>query len=136
MNGLVSELALFDAAGAAAVAEDVAGANTPVAVTAHDGADAIEAALRGAALVIICAAVPRQPGMSVEEAFRINAGIVKALTAAVARVCPEVRTCLRACEQAAGGGQHCDENETLLGLAEGLRRAPQPCRVVSVCSHT
>ena len=49
------------------------------------------AALEGADLVVIPAGVPRKPGMTRDDLFNINAGIVKTLVTAVAKHCPNVR---------------------------------------------
>jgi malate dehydrogenase len=57
-------------------------------VTAYTGADELEAALTGAELVIIPAGVPRKPGMTRDDLFNINAGIVKTLAEGVAKYCP------------------------------------------------
>ena len=43
------------------------------------GPDQLAAALTGADLVIIPAGVPRKPGMTRDDLFNINAGIVKGL---------------------------------------------------------
>lgn len=45
-------------------------------------------ALAGADLVVIPAGVPRKPGMTRDDLFKINAGIVKGLVTAVAKHCP------------------------------------------------
>ncbi len=47
-------------------------------------------ALKGCDLVIIPAGVPRKPGMTRDDLFKINAGIVKGLCTAIAEHCPEV----------------------------------------------
>ena len=57
-------------------------------VTAFTGADELEGALTGAELVIIPAGVPRKPGMTRDDLFNINAGIVKTLAEGVAKYCP------------------------------------------------
>ena len=49
-------------------------------------------ALAGADLVVIPAGVPRKPGMTRDDLFAINAGIVKALIEGVAKYCPKVRS--------------------------------------------
>ena len=46
------------------------------------------AALAGCDLVIIPAGVPRKPGMTRDDLFKINAGIVKGLVTAVGKHCP------------------------------------------------
>ena len=48
-------------------------------------------ALKDADLVIIPAGVPRKPGMTRDDLFNINAGIVRTLITAVAEHCPKVR---------------------------------------------
>ena len=58
-------------------------------VSGHTGPDELAAALSGADLVIIPAGVPRKPGMTRDDLFNINAGIVHALAVAVAQHCPK-----------------------------------------------
>ena len=53
--------------------------------------DQLAEALDGADLVIIPAGVPRKPGMTRDDLFNINAGIVKNLCTAIAKYCPNVR---------------------------------------------
>lgn len=57
-------------------------------VTAYTGPDELAAALTGCELVVIPAGVPRKPGMTRDDLFNINAGIVKSLIEAVAKNCP------------------------------------------------
>ena len=57
-------------------------------VTAYTGADELAGALTGADLVIIPAGVPRKPGMTRDDLFNINAGIVKTLAEGIAKYCP------------------------------------------------
>ena len=59
-------------------------------VTGFAGPDQLAAALAGADLVIIPAGVPRKPGMTRDDLFNINAGIVKGLCEARA---PRARQC-------------------------------------------
>ena len=54
------------------------------------GDDELAKALAGADLVIIPAGVPRKPGMTRDDLFNINAGIVKNLCSAIAKYCPHV----------------------------------------------
>ena len=58
-------------------------------VSGHTGPDELAAALSGADLVIIPAGVPRKPGMTRDDLFNINAGIVHALAVACAQHCPK-----------------------------------------------
>lgn len=54
------------------------------------GEDQLSQALEGSDVVIIPAGVPRKPGMTRDDLFNINAGIVKSLCAAIAKYCPNV----------------------------------------------
>ncbi|KAK9818324.1 hypothetical protein WJX72_010603 [[Myrmecia] bisecta] len=89
MNKLVTELALYDIAPVTkGVAADLSHCNTPVKVTGHVGPEELGNALSGADLVVIPAGVPRKPGMTRDDLFNINAGIVKALAEGVAKHSP------------------------------------------------
>merc|ERR1719272_2423596 len=44
--------------------------------------------LKGTDLVLIPAGVPRKPGMTRDDLFKINAGIAKGLVEACAQLCP------------------------------------------------
>ena len=54
------------------------------------GEDQLVKALEGCDVVIIPAGVPRKPGMTRDDLFNINAGIVKSLCTAIAKYCPHV----------------------------------------------
>ncbi|AKH21175.1 malate dehydrogenase [Sedimenticola thiotaurini] len=83
-----SELALYDVNPMVpGVAADLSHIPTPVKVTGH-GADQLEAAMADSDIVIIPAGVPRKPGMSRDDLFNVNAGIVKSLVETGAKVCP------------------------------------------------
>ncbi|PNG99567.1 Malate dehydrogenase, chloroplastic, partial [Tetrabaena socialis] len=88
MNKFITELALYDIANVAGVAADLSHCNTPVKVVAYTGAEELAACLKGADLVVIPAGVPRKPGMTRDDLFNTNAGIVKALVEAVGKNCP------------------------------------------------
>lgn len=53
------------------------------------GQQQLEDALTGMDLVIIPAGVPRKPGMTRDDLFNINAGIVKTLCEGIAKCCPK-----------------------------------------------
>lgn len=59
------------------------------------GEDQLGKALEGCDLVIIPAGVPRKPGMTRDDLFNINAGIVKSLATAIAKYCPHVSSSCR-----------------------------------------
>jgi malate dehydrogenase len=52
------------------------------------GQPQLENALAGMDLVIIPAGVPRKPGMTRDDLFNINAGIVRTLCEGIAKCCP------------------------------------------------
>lgn len=94
----VSELSCYDIVGTPGVAADLSHiptnsnviGNLPAAGTwppSHN--TGIEAALKDAAVVVIPAGVPRKPGMTRDDLFSINAGIVKGLVEACADHCPD-----------------------------------------------
>lgn len=84
----VKELALYDIQGTPGVAADLSHCNTACKVKGYMGEDELNKALEGCELVIIPAGVPRKPGMTRDDLFNINAGIVKTLATASAEVCP------------------------------------------------
>jgi malate dehydrogenase len=87
-NPLVTDLALFDIVNTPGVAADLSHINTPATVKGFKGDDQLAEALTGAKIVVIPAGVPRKPGMTRDDLFNINAGIVKKLADAAAIHCP------------------------------------------------
>jgi len=89
MNPLISDLRLFDLRGTLGVAADLSHTNTTCQVRGFEGDEQLADALKGCDLVIIPAGVPRKPGMTRDDLFAINAGIVKNLAEACAKNCPK-----------------------------------------------
>ncbi|ORX89934.1 malate dehydrogenase, NAD-dependent [Basidiobolus meristosporus CBS 931.73] len=88
-NTLISHLALYDLVNVPGVAADLSHINTPSKVTAHLGSDNLKDALVDAHVVVIPAGVPRKPGMTRDDLFKINAGIVRDLATAASKYCPK-----------------------------------------------
>ncbi|KAF9200373.1 hypothetical protein BGZ49_009411 [Haplosporangium sp. Z 27] len=88
-SSLISHLALYDIVNAAGVAADLSHINTTSKVTGHVGKDSLPEALKGAHTVVIPAGVPRRPGMTRDDLFKVNAGIVRDLAQACAEYCPK-----------------------------------------------
>ncbi|GLC44879.1 hypothetical protein PLESTM_001657400 [Pleodorina starrii] len=88
MSPYISELSLYDVMNTPGVAADVSHMSTAARVKGYLGADQLPAALAGANLVVIPAGVPRKPGMTRDDLFNINAGIVRTLAEGVAAHCP------------------------------------------------
>jgi len=69
---IITHLALYDIVHAAGVAADLSHINTPSKVTGHAGKDSLAEALKGAHTVVIPAGVPRKPGMTRDDLFKVN----------------------------------------------------------------
>jgi len=83
-----SDLALYDVAPfTPGVAVDLSHIPTDVSVNGYVGDD-VEAAMKDADIVVIPAGVPRKPGMTRDDLFNMNAGIVKKLIGVGAKACP------------------------------------------------
>lgn len=93
----ISELSLYDIVGTPGVAADLSHIPSNSTVTGnlpstgawppiHD--TGLEATLKGADVVVIPAGVPRKPGMTRDDLFSTNAGIVKTLIEGCAEFCP------------------------------------------------
>uniref|UniRef100_A0A7N0TX57 malate dehydrogenase n=1 Tax=Kalanchoe fedtschenkoi TaxID=63787 RepID=A0A7N0TX57_KALFE len=89
MSPLVSALHLYDIANVKGVAADLSHCNTPSQVLDFTGPSELASALKGVNVVVIPAGVPRKPGMTRDDLFSINAGIVKNLVEAAADNCPD-----------------------------------------------
>jgi malate dehydrogenase len=89
-----STLALYDVVNVVGVGVDIAHISTHVKVESYLGDmknpvnDAVDAALKGADIVIIPAGVPRKPGMTRDDLFNVNAGIVRDLINALIKNAP------------------------------------------------
>jgi len=101
ISTLIDELALFDVVNTPGVAADLSHISSKAKIEGFVAAKgdfkgeteetetAKKNALTGADVVIIPAGVPRKPGMTRDDLFNINAGIVKGLIEAVAKYCPK-----------------------------------------------
>jgi len=88
MSPLISGLHLYDIANVKGVAADLSHCNTPAQVLDFTGPAELANSLKGVDVVVIPAGVPRKPGMTRDDLFNINAGIVRTLVEAVADNCP------------------------------------------------
>jgi len=88
LNVAVTELRLCDVVPSVkGVAADVSHIDTPAKVSFFVGDERFNG-LDGADIVVIPAGVPRKPGMTRDDLFNINAGIVKEVADACADRCP------------------------------------------------
>ncbi|KAL3230728.1 Malate dehydrogenase, mitochondrial [Nakaseomyces bracarensis] len=90
LNHKVTDLRLYDLRGAPGVATDLSHipTNSTVKGFTPDEADGLRNALKDTDLVLIPAGVPRKPGMTRDDLFAINAGIVRDLASAAADAAP------------------------------------------------
>jgi len=87
---LVKELSLFDLAPVTpGVAADLSHINTPAKVSGFTGPDQLKTALADCDVVVVPAGVPRKPGMTRDDLFNINAGIVAGVAEAAAESAPK-----------------------------------------------
>lgn len=87
LNPRIGHLALYDISKAATpakgVAADVADVNTFARISGYAGDEELPLALEGSDVVVLAAGVPRKPGMTRDDLFKINAGIAKSLAVAI-----------------------------------------------------
>lgn len=86
---LVAHLSLYDVVNTPGVAADLSHIDTNAKVTAHTGPNELAAAVQGADVIVIPAGVPRKPGMTRDDLFNTNAGIVRDLCKTIAEVAPK-----------------------------------------------
>ncbi|KAF1812047.1 malate dehydrogenase, NAD-dependent [Eremomyces bilateralis CBS 781.70] len=86
---LIDELALYDVVNTPGVATDLSHISSRAKVTGFLPADdGMKKAFTGADIIIIPAGIPRKPGMTRDQLFNTNAGIVASLVKGVAEFAP------------------------------------------------
>ncbi|KIJ60946.1 hypothetical protein HYDPIDRAFT_31819 [Hydnomerulius pinastri MD-312] len=89
-NPAVTELGLYDIVNAPGVAVDLSHIATPAKVQGYlPPDDGLKKVLTGADVVVIPAGIPRKPGMTRDDLFKINAGIVRDLATGIATTAPK-----------------------------------------------
>jgi len=89
LDSAVTELSLYDVSSVTpGVAADLSHIPSVAKVTSF-GADELAKALHKSDVVIVPAGVPRKPGMTRDDLFNINAGIVKGIVSEVAKSSPD-----------------------------------------------
>ncbi|GAM90843.1 hypothetical protein ANO11243_088890 [Dothideomycetidae sp. 11243] len=90
ISPLVDELSLYDVVNAPGVTADLSHISSVAQVQGFLPADdGMKKAFKGADMVVIPAGIPRKPGMTRDDLFKINAGIVRDLVKGIAEVCPD-----------------------------------------------
>ncbi|KAI1467206.1 malate dehydrogenase [Daldinia caldariorum] len=86
---LIDELALYDVVNTPGVATDLSHISSTAKVTGYlPKDDGGKIAFKDADIIVIPAGIPRKPGMTRDDLFNINAGIVKGLVEIAAEVAP------------------------------------------------
>ncbi len=94
----ISEISCYDIVGTPGVAADLSHISTKSSITGSlpspvawppRGNGGLAETLTGAHVVVIPAGVPRKPGMTRDDLFNTNAGIVKTLVEGCAEFCPD-----------------------------------------------
>jgi malate dehydrogenase len=94
-NDNINNISLYDVAPTEGIANDLGNIYTQGNVAGFTGGnDGLEAALEGADIVVVPAGVPRKPGMTRDDLFNTNAGIVADIAKAVGNVAPEALLCI------------------------------------------
>jgi malate dehydrogenase len=87
---LITELALYDVVNTPGVAADLSHISSPAKITGYLPKDqGAKLAFKDADIIVIPAGIPRKPGMTRDDLFNINAGIVKGLIEVIAEVAPK-----------------------------------------------
>ncbi|KAH8817887.1 malate dehydrogenase [Flagelloscypha sp. PMI_526] len=87
---ITEELGLYDIVNTPGVAADLSHIATPAKVTGLlPPDDGLSKTLENADVVVIPAGVPRKPGMTRDDLFKINAGIVRDLATGIAKTAPK-----------------------------------------------
>ncbi|KAI1180219.1 malate dehydrogenase [Nemania sp. FL0916] len=90
LSPYVDELALYDVVNTPGVATDLSHISSTAKVTGYlPKEDGGKAAMKDADIIVIPAGIPRKPGMTRDDLFNINAGIVKGLIEIAAEVAPK-----------------------------------------------
>ncbi|OTA93304.1 hypothetical protein M434DRAFT_395718 [Hypoxylon sp. CO27-5] len=90
LSPLIDELALYDVVNTPGVATDLSHISSTAKVTGYlPKDDGGKLAFKDADIIVIPAGIPRKPGMTRDDLFNINAGIVKGLIEIAAEVAPK-----------------------------------------------
>ena len=87
-NNAITQLNLYDLVGTPGVAADLSHINSRAKVVGYKGKENLAKCLEGADIIVIPAGVPRKPGMTRDDLFNTNAGIVAELVHCAAITAP------------------------------------------------
>ncbi|KAI0157375.1 malate dehydrogenase [Xylariaceae sp. FL1272] len=94
-SDVFDEISLYDIVHTPGIATDLNHIDTRAKVSGFLAEDnGLEKALTGADLVVCTAGIARKPGMTRDDLFKTNAGIIYSIFSAVARTCPKAICCV------------------------------------------
>ncbi|EER15372.1 malate dehydrogenase, putative [Perkinsus marinus ATCC 50983] len=98
LNPLITELALYDVHQARipvpGIAADNSHINTPAKVRGYVDAEHLPEAVTGSNVIIVCAGIAQKPGMSREDLFGVDAGIMRDIATTCAKYAPNAMMCI------------------------------------------
>ncbi|GME73322.1 unnamed protein product [[Candida] boidinii] len=100
LNPLITELSLYDIVNAHGVSTDLSHLPINSNSNGYSPADKsnpqseLKSTLTNSDIVVIPAGIPRKPGMTRDDLFKINAGIVRSLVNAIGNYCPNAFICI------------------------------------------
>lgn len=93
-NKAIHDLCLYDLARTKGVACDLSHIYNGKDVEGYEGPEYLPQVLKDASIIVVPAGVPRKPGMTRDDLFNVNAGIIYDLANSCAKICPEAFVCI------------------------------------------
>ncbi|KAF4695128.1 hypothetical protein FOZ60_005866 [Perkinsus olseni] len=98
INPLITELALYDVHQARipvpGIAADNSHINTPAKVRGYVDPEHLPEAVTGSSVIVVCAGIAQKPGMSREDLFGVDAGIMRDIATTCAKYAPNAIMCI------------------------------------------
>ncbi|OWB75781.1 oxidoreductase activity, acting on CH-OH group of donors protein [[Candida] boidinii] len=100
LNPLITDLSLYDIVNAHGVSTDLShlpinsNSNGFSPIDKSNPQSELKSTLINSDIVVIPAGIPRKPGMTRDDLFKINAGIVRSLVNAIGNYCPNAFICI------------------------------------------
>ncbi|KAJ5249754.1 hypothetical protein N7489_000164 [Penicillium chrysogenum] len=94
-SDLFDEISLYDIVHVPGIATDLNHIDTRARVSGHLPDDSgLKKALTGADIVVVTAGIARKPGMTRDDLFKTNAGIIRDIFTEIAATCPQAMCCV------------------------------------------
>ncbi|KAJ6114511.1 hypothetical protein N7486_000289 [Penicillium sp. IBT 16267x] len=94
-SDLFDEISLYDIVHVPGIATDLMHIDTKAKVTGYlPDNSGLKKALTGADIVVVTAGIARKPGMTRDDLFKTNAGIIRDIFTEIAATCPNAISCI------------------------------------------